>query len=135
MFTQYKTVLFFYADTAWTRNKNEHQTDCSHKMSSTSKAHSEHTTLFERLILISLNLLPIYFKIFSLLFPFIHSFRWCKLKSPIGIIPCEFKGGQSTIKLNLHSSLPAVYHDRWIYKTSAVHKHSQQLFFAYLQGV
>lgn len=63
------------------------------------------------------------------------------MKGPIGIIPCEFKGGQSTIKLNLRSSLPAVYHDGWIYETSTAHKHiltSARFFhqgYAYLQGV
>lgn len=65
-------------------------------------------------------------------FSFIYSFGWSKLKGPIRIIPCEFKGGQSTIKLNLRSSLPAVYHDGWIYETSAVHKHiltSARFFF------
>jgi len=68
-----------------------------------------------------------------------YLFFW--VKGPMGIIPCEFKGRQSTIKLNLRSSLPAVYHDGWIYETSTAHKHilTSACFFhqgyAYLQGV
>lgn len=64
-----------------------------------------------------------------------YSFGRSKLKSPIGIIPCEFKGGQWTIKLNLRSSLPAVYHDGWIYETSAVHKHILTSAHFCIQGI